>query len=462
MVSIQRQQKAQVIGLDPKFLLLISGVWAVIKFIFKCFKSVFSLIYFLILKAQGRKPKLKPTEVVKPTREVPVFESSVKAPAKEDSFMNYGGIRWFSQYAPSSLKASNLKLFPKGTAITFKVVGQKGIQDFDISLFGDLYEDQIQNVERSIDKIIEELKPSVITLKEVHILKELGKYLDTSGIPDRDIIGFSMDEEGTVLIHEEAALDPNLCYRFLHAIVREEMNTQSAIGKARDTLWNQASSIKERLIHHREYQETDNRNKYGSFRGKAIIDLDAPISEGVYLGAPAREAIYVNRDSDLLNQVYKNMLVDIRKIKEALGLGFEEKVLNIAMKTVQKCFAHNSQIAVNRLRLTHKIVTDEEMPLDFFVMQETGDAEHASLLLAFLLEKLHREQINFLGGKVSIDRNWIPGGGHAWVRYVNGGNNIYIIDCLKGYLGRLDNYSGERWAYERKEDYSRARIARPL
>jgi hypothetical protein len=439
MATANRQQKAHFIRFDPKFTAVSSAIWSVFKFIFSAISYIFRL---------GQKPK----EEIQTS--IPSPKAVIKTLAKEDTFLSYGGFKWYSLYTPAALKIKNLKNYPKGTAVAF--------HNFEISIFGDLFEDQIQNIENSIDIIIAELKPDQMYVKEIHLLKDLGKYLDNNGVPDTDIIGFSMDNEGACLMHADAAADPDLCHRYLQQIISEEINRITIHAKSRDTLWNQSDSIKERLLHNREYHEADNKKAYGALRGKAIIDIDSPIAGGVYLGAPAREALHVDPESDLLNQIYKSMLLEIRKIKESLGIGFEEKVFQIAIAVSQKHLPHNSAAALNRLRQENRIITDGQMELDFFIHNETGDSEHAALLLAFLLEKLAIEQPNYLSGKISIDRNWIPGGGHAWVRYTRDKDNIYILDPIKDYQGRLDNYSSQRWAYERRSDLNNPRISRPL
>ncbi len=77
----------------------------------------------------------------------------------------------------------------------------------------------------------------------------------------------------------------------------------------------------------------------------------------------------------------------------------------------------------------------------------------ASLLTGYLLERLSKDGL--VGGKVSVDRNYVQGlGGHAWVRYTNSGGEVFILDSAQGYIGRLDEMdeSQKRWFYERPED----------
>ncbi|EKD64692.1 MAG: hypothetical protein ACD_50C00323G0007, partial [uncultured bacterium] len=74
-----------------------------------------------------------------------------------------------------------------------------------------------------------------------------------------------------------------------------------------------------------------------------------------------------------------------------------------------------------------------------------------ALLAGYLLEKLTQEGI--LGGKVSVDRNFIEGrGGHAWVRYTNSREEVFILDPAQDYKGTLKDAPKNGWDYRRPED----------
>jgi hypothetical protein len=68
-----------------------------------------------------------------------------------------------------------------------------------------------------------------------------------------------------------------------------------------------------------------------------------------------------------------------------------------------------------------------------------------------LLERLKNE--GYVAGNVSIDRNSIPGlGGHAWVRYQNSKDVVFVIDPAQNYVGRLDEAPKQGWSYKRPEE----------
>lgn len=458
MSSSQGKQTAQIVRLDPTFVLVTQKIWLLIKLGVRAVSATFGLVTTLVRKLSGRatvsesassageQGALVPTSIID----------------KSEGFLSHGALRWHSAYTPSALRKLNLRNYPEGTAIKFELWNGAEKSSAEVAVYGDLYEEQLINIESSIDKILSVGKIRTLTLKEIHAVKDLGRFLNSGGIPENEIRGFTIDALGAVLVHEEILLHPGLCFKFFDKILDEERNFQEIRAKAGETLWNISQSIAERVSQYPEFLGPDPKRKYGSLRSKHIIDADTPIAGGLYLGLPAREAIYVNPESDKLNLIFKSTLSEIRKLKAPLGPALEEQVLRTVASAVKKAFPHHSTKAVIDLRQKHRVAVDQDLDLDFFLNHETGDAEHFALLAGYILERLHKEHESYLSGTVSVDRNWLPGGGHAWVRYTHSLKDVYILDAFKDFCGRLDSFDKLRWPYERKEDLKRERVARPF
>ena len=450
------KKSTSIAGLDPTFLLIVKKLWALIKLLFKGVFIFFNFLYSLVQKLQG-----KQTNADDLAKSI-IKNSNLSAAKQKEGFLHYGGIKWYSDYTPATLKNMNLKKFPEGTVVKFEFRNNSKIDSFEIAMFGDLYEEQLVIFQNTLDNLIQDLNIKSRPFKELHVLKEMGRFLNPEGVPENEIIGFTVDNEDACLVHEEIMLDSNLCGDFLRNIIQNELNYGSVKVKAAETLWNISESIEERIASDIDYTAPDHNRIYGALRNRHIIDVDSPIAGGVYLGLPAREAITVDKNSDILDQVYKDMLAQVRRIKVALGLECEEKILRIVQEISKQSFPHHTLEALSALRENNRLRHDRDIELDFFLKYETGDREHAALLAAYLLERLNREQENYLSGRVSIDRNWLPGGGHCWVRYTHSPEDIYILDPMKNFCGWLDNYSKERWPYERQSDLNNKRIARPI
>ncbi len=131
---------------------------------------------------------------------------------------------------------------------------------------------------------------------------------------------------------------------------------------------------------------------------------------------------------------------------------FEEGILTFVFDITQRYLPYNKGMVD---RIARPYYGDQEIPLNTFIQQRAGICKHQALLAAYLLERLKRE--GYTQGKVSVDRNYIKNiGGHAWVRYINSYGDIYIIDPAidpaTGYIGLLNDISGQRWFYERPEE----------
>jgi len=198
------------------------------------------------------------------------------------------------------------------------------------------------------------------------------------------------------------------------------------------------------------YEEGGKDSKYGYFQERPIIGRDTPIQGGVYVGAGDREAIVVDdtyENSELI-RIYNNFLGGRHKI--VVGGGhFKEKILDDVLNTAQKELPYDPQ-KVERINSEEGLGNNRKVSLDRYVRKKAGVCRHQALLGAYILERLAKE--GHIRGKVSVDRNFVPGqGGHAWIRYTTGDRRVVIIDPAQDYIGYLDDV-GNRWFYERPSD----------
>lgn len=213
--------------------------------------------------------------------------------------------------------------------------------------------------------------------------------------------------------------------------------------------WNKTRYAEERIRRSGFFEERGIFKREKKFQGRLIIGRDRKINGGVYLGGSEREAIVVDDKKDpAIARIYQE-LINRRLDAQRRGMGFKEGVLEEVWHLVNQVMPYNEyqvEDVVSRLP-----EPDSKIYLSAFI--GGGVCRHQALLTAYLLERLANEGL--VGGKVSIDRNFVPKlGGHAWVRYTNSAGEVFILDSAQPYKGRLDEMSDKeyRWFYERPED----------
>jgi len=182
--------------------------------------------------------------------------------------------------------------------------------------------------------------------------------------------------------------------------------------------------------------------------GRDIIGRDCPINGGVYLGGGEREAIVVDdiKQPELLF-VYKELLKR-KQEKEQKGESFKSAALMDVFNLVKETLPYNEGAVT---KVTQGLKPDQKITLSSFLREKGGICRHQALLTGYLLEKLKTE--GFVGGKASVDRNFVPNrGGHAWVRYVNSGGEVFIIDPAQDFIGRIEQAGKDKWFYKRPEE----------
>ena len=216
--------------------------------------------------------------------------------------------------------------------------------------------------------------------------------------------------------------------------------------------WGKTNLVKERVkeLGFYEERESDSGRTEGFFQGRLIIGRDTRINGGVYLGGSAREAIVVDDQKDeSLGRIYQALLERRRKAEQEQGKTFKDGILDEVWALVNTVMPFDK----NRVEeVTSSLAQpDSKIALSRFI--GGGVCRHQALLTGYLLERLSNEGL--VGGKVSVDRNYVPGkGGHAWVRYTNSIGAVYILDSAQKYIGALNDMdpTKERWFYERPED----------
>lgn len=220
-------------------------------------------------------------------------------------------------------------------------------------------------------------------------------------------------------------------------------------GRQRHIEWNKTKLAQERLKEMGLYEEPDRESKTGFYLGRPIIGRDTPINGGVYVGGGGREAIVVDdtEKGSLLPDVYRELL-EIRQKDMAKGRHFKEGILTDVFELVQKRLPYKYD-SVNKIALEYRLGPDRKVYLNVYLKEEAGVCRHQALLGAYLLERLGKE--GKVGGKVSVDRNFVPGlGGHAWIRYTNSRGDVIMIDPARQIIAGLDELPDEiRGFYER-------------
>jgi len=216
--------------------------------------------------------------------------------------------------------------------------------------------------------------------------------------------------------------------------------------------WDKTRLVEERIEGSGFYEEKGILRKEKKFKGREIIGRDKKINKGVYLGAGAREAIVVDGDKDpALDKIFEELL-EMRSKAQEKGKSFKEGVLIDVWSLVKTVIPFN----VTKADEIESNLEEPDTKIYLSAYIGGGVCRHQALLTGYLLERLCEQRL--IGGRVSIDRNYVPGkGGHAWVRYKNSIGEIYILDSARNYIGKLSDVSESsgRWFYERPEDTSK-------
>ncbi len=205
--------------------------------------------------------------------------------------------------------------------------------------------------------------------------------------------------------------------------------------------WSGTKRVIARIQGSENFINPDEEAENGYFQGRRIIGRDTAIVGGVYLGSGSREAIVVDEKYGELTKAYD-------KLQENLAQGLkEENILSQVYNFVCNTMPYSPK-AVERVRKDYDLIADQKVSLDLYIHYHGGYCRHQALLTGYLLEKLTKD--NFLGGRVSIDRNYNEAGkGHAWVRYTDANGEIYIVDPAQSFVGKEKDKKITGWNYKR-------------
>lgn len=212
----------------------------------------------------------------------------------------------------------------------------------------------------------------------------------------------------------------------------------------------------------RHFEETTALNPdVRQWQGREIIGRDTKINGGVYMvadyfGQPRGEACVVDEMTQPpLQTCYQKLLTRAADYQKKTGMATSQFLLNMTMDLVEEVMPYNAAF-VDKVVATYTPGT--KISLGSYVDHHAGVCRHQALLAGYMLEKAIQE--GYLRGRVSVDRNFIPGeGGHAWVRYTNAQGQIYILDAAQHFRGTLEEANRlAHWDYRRSEDMVRPKV----
>ncbi len=210
---------------------------------------------------------------------------------------------------------------------------------------------------------------------------------------------------------------------------------------------------------------SDPATPYGRYLGRPIIGRDSRIDGGVYIGRKPREAIVVDMARPgLLDNVYTNWLRELQDQApmwpwQHITLGRKRAVqrylnshMGLLCRTLVNRVLPFDRHVVSQVAHEHTLGPDDKVRLDVYLRRRGGVCRHQVCLLGALLERLVDE--GWLEGRVSIDRKFVPRQySHAWVRWVDGAGQIWILDAAQDVWGRLASFEPERrWFYAREDE----------
>jgi hypothetical protein len=196
-----------------------------------------------------------------------------------------------------------------------------------------------------------------------------------------------------------------------------------------------------------------------SYKGRPLIGRDTRIDGGVYAGLYSGEALVVDRQRypEAYHRLQNDVEARISDLKEqGYNLPRNRLIPTAIFKTIRDTMRY-SPAEVSILYWSNHSKDGEKVELGNYIHAGVGVCRHQALAVASLLEMY--TDSGELPGKVGVDRSkdWNPNGEldeHAWVRYTNSANQVYILDVAQDYFGPLTNRRIEHggWNYLRPEE----------
>lgn len=221
--------------------------------------------------------------------------------------------------------------------------------------------------------------------------------------------------------------------------------------------------------HHYESKDKNKGWGHGVYANRPVIARDTPINGGVWpVGGRHGEALVIDdqkypkdfndKYDEILNRLglgASSRRIPLNGIMRARGKYSDElEKLNTVFDVVSKTLRYD-------LESTRAIARDyQKVTLNSYMREGVGVCRTQAALGAYFIERLIKDGI--LRGNVSIDRNTSEtldgvSGGHAWTRFTDEQNRVYIIDPAQKFVGKLSDAQkqSDRWDYRRTEDILR-------
>ncbi len=232
----------------------------------------------------------------------------------------------------------------------------------------------------------------------------------------------------------------------------QRLGKKKSTNPATLTLFKSATSMQERSQlseqffdgHHDVSIQNKKFRSHYQIVNRYLADFDQPL---VSMGSdPKREICLLNPTSETMTKLVSDLMfkIQISAAKSPLAR------IEMLMHFVRHHLLHSSGMEQNVARLNkmneswltehaddpdaYLLRTNEKgshkisvIPIDHFIKQKFGTCRHITLLTAFLLYKLIKE--DFLDGSVYHHRDNIIGGAHSWVIYKDPSNQVYVVDA---------------------------------
>ncbi len=183
--------------------------------------------------------------------------------------------------------------------------------------------------------------------------------------------------------------------------------------------------------------------------GRKSVSVD----DGVYLGGSAREAIWVNGESEVLKKVYEELAQELRTGFKDRKTATTQIILIRVRDKVREVMPYDGPKTTS---ISQDYYGDKLAELSMYVNERAGVCRHQALLAAYLTEMLINE--GFLRGGIGVERNTVEdyGGTHAWAVFKPEGGkpeDTIVIDPSQPFVGTKAQAEREnRWAYRLSTD----------
>jgi len=208
------------------------------------------------------------------------------------------------------------------------------------------------------------------------------------------------------------------------------------------------------FIYTKNADEIERLREAAKATNRHLINRDTDVIGGVWGGNEA-EALVVDYDES--KPFYDELLDEVKRRSSRPGENgrpvIDKKyVLNAVLETVRDKMRYSLEEESRIFQEYGGGQKDRKVSLAIYIAEGVGVCRHQALAAAAMLELLRREGVIKGSARVNRSVQWPEEGepgGHAWVRYTNSGNEVYIIDPAQNYIGPLEEASHRKsgWNY---------------